>query len=252
MAKMAAANAHPLLKRAGAEFALLAVFGLFMAALGPFGTGRAPPSLRTAYWLACIIGGGVIGVGLDEAWGRRLRRFWPRLTFDSLAMTPPVTLLVWTVSWIAFRAPLVAWRYVGLLIPVLIVSAMVTALRLLVWRDPAPAPTTERASDAAAGFRHRLSARRRAARLLAVQAEDHYLRVHTDAGDELITLRFSDALAELEHIPGFRTHRSWWVAADAIEGVRWRRGRGELRLEGALKAPVSRANAAALKAAGWF
>ena len=29
-----------------------------------------------------------------------------------------------------------------------------------------------------------------------MEAQDHYLRVHTDAGDELITLRFSDALAE--------------------------------------------------------
>ncbi|HEX3886683.1 MAG TPA: LytTR family transcriptional regulator DNA-binding domain-containing protein, partial [Phenylobacterium sp.] len=69
---------------------------------------------------------------------------------------------------------------------------------------------------------------------------------------ELVTLRFSDALAELEGVAGFQVHRSWWAAADAIEGVRWRRGRGELRLAGGVVAPVSRTYAGKLKAAGWF
>lgn len=39
--------------------------------------------------------------------------------------------------------------------------------------------------------------------------------------------------------------------ADAIEGVRWRRGAGEARLSGGITAPVSRACAGALKQAGW-
>ncbi|HZZ33066.1 MAG TPA: LytTR family DNA-binding domain-containing protein, partial [Phenylobacterium sp.] len=114
--------------------------------------------------------------------------------------------------------------------------------------DAVPAPQT--VGDAA--FRLRLSARRREARLIAVEAEDHYLRVHTDAGAELVSARFADALAELDGAAGFQVHRSWWAAADAIEGVRWRRGRGELRLTGGLTAPVSRTYAARLKAAGWF
>ena len=56
---------------------------------------------------------------------------------------------------------------------------------------------------------------------------DHYLRIHTDAGVELLTLRFADALEEVAAAHGFRTHRSWWVAADALEDVRWRRGGGK-------------------------
>src|SRR5581483_3303103 len=100
--------------------------------------------------------------------------------------------------------------------------------------------------DAAVAFRQRLSAKRRAARLFAVEAEDHYLRVHTDAGDELITARFSDALQELAGLAGYQTHRSWWVAAGAIEAVRWRRGRGELRLACGLTVPVSRTYTQAL------
>jgi DNA-binding LytR/AlgR family response regulator len=106
--------------------------------------------------------------------------------------------------------------------------------------------------DAEAVFRGRLSAKRRAARLIAIQAEDHYLRVHTDAGEELLSLRLADALRDLERAHGFQTHRSWWVAADAIEAVRWRAGVGEARLAGGLTAPVSRSHAPKLKAAGWF
>ncbi len=66
-----------------------------------------------------------------------------------------------------------------------------------------------------------------------------------------MTLRLADALAELAGAHGFRTHRSWWVAAEAIEAVRWRRGGGEARLAGDLTAPVSRTYAPALREAGW-
>ena len=65
-------------------------------------------------------------------------------------------------------------------------------------------------------------------------------------------MRFADALDELAGVAGYQTHRSWWTAAGAIEAVRWRRGRGEVRLVGGLTAPVSRTYAAKLKAAGWF
>ena len=97
----------------------------------------------------------------------------------------------------------------------------------------------------------RLSAKRRAARLIAIEAEDHYVRVHTDAGSELVTMRFADALEELARAYGYRVHRSWWVAHDAIDSVRWSRAGGEVRLIGGSVAPVSRSYAASLKAGGW-
>jgi DNA-binding LytR/AlgR family response regulator len=87
--------------------------------------------------------------------------------------------------------------------------------------------------------------------LIAVEAHDHYLKVHTDAGCELITARFVDALKDLAAAYGFRTHRSWWVAGDAIVAVRWSRGTGSATLMSGIVAPVSRAQAAALREAGW-
>ena len=67
-------------------------------------------------------------------------------------------------------------------------------------------------------FLDRLPLRLRGATIRAVQAEDHYLRLHTDRGSDLILMRLSDAVSELEGLEGARTHRSWWVAREA---VRW-------------------------------
>jgi DNA-binding LytR/AlgR family response regulator len=243
-------------RRALAELALLLAIGVFMGTIGPYGTGAMPTRVIYLYWIAAIAGGGAIGITVDETLGRRAGGFWRRLAVSSLVMTPAVTLLVLVLGhWLAAQS-LALGRYLGLLWQVLVISAPVMALRALTWRTPRTVVETRTVvapplPEAEAAFRRRLSARRRNARLIAVEAHDHYLRVHTDAGPELVTLRFADALAELAGAHGFRTHRSWWIAADAIEAVRWRRGAGEAHLSGGLKAPVSRSHAPALKEAGW-
>ena len=241
--------------RVTAELALLIAAGLFMGVVGPFGTDALPASVRWGYWLICIVGGGVIGIGIDETLGRRMGGFWRRLLVDSVLMTPAVTVLVLAAGHIAPHSisplvPILVWQ-------VFIISAAVMAVRALVWRTPVLRIETRTIvepplPEAEAVFRRRLSARRRTARLIAIEAHDHYLKVHTDAGSELVTLRMADALDELSAAHGFRTHRSWWVAAEAIEGVRWSRGAGEARLAEGLTAPISRTYAASLKAAGWF
>jgi hypothetical protein len=232
---------------------LMTAMGLFLAALGPFGSITAPPLVRFIYWPGVIIGGGVIGIAVDEFGGKRFANPWLRWAFTSAVMTPGVCVLVVFASRWAFGAPPDGPRWLEVVWQVFVISAAVMGVRQLVSppRQPSEAPPPA-ASGGDAAFRQRLSARRREARLIAVEAEDHYLRVHTDAGEELISARFADALADLTGAAGFQVHRSWWAAADAIEGVRWRRGRGELRLAGGLTAPVSRTFAKDLKAAGWF
>lgn len=244
--------ASPPLRRLLTELALLMAIGVTVAFLGPYETAERPLGERLAYWLILILGGGAIGVAIDEAVKRRLPGFWPRLATVSVLMTPGIMGLVVVVAHLIFGAPLALFDGAGLAFQVWLLAAATMALRqLALARTERPAPPPAPPPDPTRAFRRRLSARRREARLIAVSAEDHYLRVHTDAGDELITARFADALAELAQAPGFRTHRSWWVAADAMEDVRWRRGAGEARLTGGLTVPVSRSNAAALKAAGW-
>ena len=243
--------------RAAADLALLVGVGLFMGFIRAYGVEGPTPGVRFLYWVACIVGGGVIGVALDSLVIRRVRGFWLRVALVSLLMTPLVTLWVlWMGQLLAGGAATVS-GYVDLLPQVFVVCAPVMSLRALVWRAPRTVIETRTVvepplPEAEAAFRRRLSARRRVARLVAVEAEDHYVRVHTDAGSELVALRFADALQELARAHGHQTHRSWWVAADAIRGGAWRRGAGELRLDGDLVAPVSRTYAPGLKAAGWL
>lgn len=241
------------LRRGAIELLLLVALGLFMAVLGPYRTLDVAPVPRTLYWLLSIVGGGLIGIALDLTLGPRIGGFWRRVALVTVAMTPPVTLLVYLLNlWLFDSPPGIRWLPI-LAWQVFVIAFLVMAMRALAWRKVVetrtvvvpPLPEAERA------FRMRLSAKRRTARLIAVEAEDHYVRAHTDAGSELVTMRFADALTELAQAHGYRLHRSWWVAADAIENVRWRRGGGEARLSGGLVAPVSRNHAAALKQAGW-
>ena len=233
---------------------LLAGVGLAMGLLGPYRTLDVPPLLRTAYWLLAVISCGLVGILVDSMLGPRIRAFWARVVVVSLVLTPPVTLVIYALNALMLDLPRRWWLLPQLAGQVLVVALLLMALRALAWRRVVetrtvvmpPLPEAER------GFRLRLSAKRRAARLIAVEAEDHYVRVHTDAGSELVSMRFSEAVGELARAYGFRLHRSWWAAADAIEAVRWKKGRGELVLAGGLTAPVSRTYAKDLKDAGWF
>ena len=44
--------------------------------------------------------------------------------------------------------------------------------------------------------------------LLSLRTEDHYLRIHTSAGNDLILFRLKDALGELDGADGMQVHRS--------------------------------------------
>lgn len=244
-------------RRWAIDLAILVGFGLLMGFLGPFGSDQLPAYQAYVYWMICIVGGGLIGIAGDEMLLRPIPAPWRRAVAVSVVMTPAVSVLVLTTEHLLTGEPFRWWGGFRLLPQVFPILLAVMVVRALAWRkSPARIETRTVVApplpEVEAAFRQRLSARRRSARLIAVEAHDHYLKVHTDAGEELIALRFADALDQLSRAHGWRVHRSWWVAADAVEGVRWRRGGSELRLVGGLIAPVSRAHAPTLKDAGWF
>jgi DNA-binding LytR/AlgR family response regulator len=88
--------------------------------------------------------------------------------------------------------------------------------------------------------------------IIALEMEDHYLRVHTMLGSALVLMRLRDGIALLGDLEGMQVHRSWWVAREAVEDV-VRDGRNmRLKLPRGLEAPVARANVAALRDARWI
>lgn len=244
-------------RRWGTDIAMLFAIGLLMGLISPFASEGAPVAVRHVYWMICIVGGGLIGIAADKWVEPRIAGPWRRVAVVSLFMTPVVTLFVLTTEHLLVERRIEWSAYLGLLWQVWPILLAIMAVRALVWRRPPSRVETRTViapplPEAEAAFRNRLSAKRRGARLIAIEAHDHYLKVHTDVGEEMITLRFADALHELDRAHGWRVHRSWWVAADAVEAVRWRRGVGEIRLVGGVTAPVSRTYSPVLKAAGWF
>jgi DNA-binding LytR/AlgR family response regulator len=88
--------------------------------------------------------------------------------------------------------------------------------------------------------------------VIALEMEDHYVRVHTALGSEMVLMRLRDAMAHVAEIEGRQVHRSWWVARGAVEDVR-REGRNvRLVLARGIEAPVARAQVSELRSAGWI
>lgn len=233
-----------------------AVAGAFLAVSGAFIQGTAPLALRMAYWVPMMITGGVWGHVCAAVIGRWIdaeRRPWLLATALTAAISGPVTVGVWALTGPVFGEGFYALEVLPrFLLPVTVVTAAMTVIS--VFLDRARPIATHAAAPGAppARFPDRLPPRLRGATLIAVQAEDHYLRIHTDRGSDLILMRLSDALAELEGLEGARTHRSWWVARDAVRDVSRGDGRALLTLDGGLTAPVSRRYAPGLRKAGWY
>jgi hypothetical protein len=87
------------------------------------------------------------------------------------------------------------------------------------------------------------------AELLAVEAEDHYVRVHSIRGKELIYYRFRDALDDLHSWDGLQTHRSVWVRRTSITRIEESGRSTWIVLDSGDKLPVSFANRALVRAA---
>jgi len=86
--------------------------------------------------------------------------------------------------------------------------------------------------------------------LLALSVEDHYVRVHTAKGTEMVLMRLSDAMRETGALPGAQVHRSHWVAFHAVRAARRDGDRAILTLSSGVDIPVSRANLPKVKEAG--
>lgn len=84
--------------------------------------------------------------------------------------------------------------------------------------------------------------------ILALETEDHYLRVHAAAGSALILMRMADAVALLDPRLGMQVHRRWWVAQAGVRELT-RDGQSlSLRLADGKTVPVGRTFAAAVRA----
>ncbi len=79
--------------------------------------------------------------------------------------------------------------------------------------------------------------------IVSLQAQDHYLKVTTSAGSDMILMRLTDAEKELSDCDGMRVHRSWWVAEQHIAELKRDGERLFLKMSNGDEIPVSRSYA---------
>lgn len=270
----ASPNAEPLKRRAFRGLAIGVIASLVLTLMGALGTDQAGFGLRLLYWFAVILPGSLFGLGVTYAvqgWGGLARHRWREAALVAVLVAVPHTFVVIVASALMFGLAAITPPVVAEFgFAVLLLSGVLTTINYLAARpaeavlvptvavpvapEPPPAPAPQPPPPAAmpSAFAERLPLKLRAGRLWAIEAEDHYLRVHTDLGSDLVLMRMADAAALLEALPGARVHRSWWVAKDAVTGSRSRNGDVVLEVEGGLEVPVSRGAKARLAAAGWF
>lgn len=225
----------------------------FLGFVGAFGSGAAPFWPRIGFFLFIGLGCAVMVVAVVWA-SHAIAWLRPRPTVRriaiALALTPLTAVWVWAAVGFAFlggpHLPMLP-TYLGYSLGM---SVVMTALSWAIFGRRSGAP--EAPPEARARFLERLPFRLQGGELYAVEAEDHYLRARTSKGSELILMRFSDALPELEGIEGAQTHRSWWVAKAGIADLRRSDGRAVLVLKDGAEAPVSRTHARTLRSLGWL
>ncbi len=74
----------------------------------------------------------------------------------------------------------------------------------------------------------------------AIKAEEHYIRIWTEGGTDLLRHRFKDAVNEMRYAGGLQVHRSWWVRLSAVAEFRAKGRAMELTIDALdLQVPVS-------------
>lgn len=232
---------------------LISVAGaMFLGFGGAFGSASVGVPARLVYWLVLMILGWLWGSYVSRFFFRRaaVMNLWLRSLLAAVTLSVPFTLVVMLAGAIAFHSRYSLADAPQLIGSVTLISLVMIAINILV--DRHATATATHASDTPPKFLDRLPLKLRGAEIWAVEAEDHYLRLHTSLGQDLILLRLADAISELEGIEGAQAHRSWWVARDAITGAERGDGRATLTLKDGSEVPVSRTYARILRQKGWF
>ena len=76
--------------------------------------------------------------------------------------------------------------------------------------------------------------------LISLHAEDHYVRIETVTGSELILMRLADAIQLAQPAKGVQVHRSHWVALDQVTGYDKTDGTWNVILSNGRRVPISR------------
>jgi len=237
--------------------AVITCAGIALALLGPYGSYlNGPLAERLGFWLtACWMGFafyGTLARWLLARWRGR-QSDWAALLIGALVVSVPQ-------AWLSRALALSIWPGLGPVLPALPWWFVQTATlgipftAISVWwslhlklasrraphgqADPLGGASSEDIADVG--------------NIVALQIEDHYVRVHRVESSRLILMPLKRAILAMGKTEGLQTHRSWWVARAAVAGISGTPRSMRLHLTNGLEVPVARSAVTLLREAGWL
>jgi hypothetical protein len=221
-----------------------------MTTVGAFGTGALPLPTRIAFW-TLLLGWNAAKWHLWILATVRERRRWPTaVTWGALCLNLLVPIEVRGALWAIGRPGPVS--HLSIWLSALAISAAL-ALPIFAALGRWPTPPFRRRGRAVAPAGPLARAGVDPAEVVAMEAEDHYCRLHRAGGGQLLIHgRFRDGLAELDGVAGARIHRGAWVAESGVagavrEGRQWR-----LVLSDGRRLNISARHLAEARSRGWL
>lgn len=223
----------------------------FCVMAGPFGTDDMPAATRAVYWAISVAGAMALSLtAIPYAFAA------PALDRLPSTLRGLIGAAVFSIVYAALASSIGAlvfepgaspgfWRMIAYVAPI---AAAITVLVAL-FAEEATGDAATPAAASSPRFLKRLKPTL-GRRLIRLSMQDHYVEAVTDRGAQLVLMRLSDAVEELEGAAGWRIHRSHWVAEEEIEAVLREGGKTRLRMTDGSVLPVSRTYLPALREAG--
>lgn len=226
--------------------------GLLLGVIGPFGSYLNPVPLRVLDQMVMTVSGTVLaGVLIPLQLRLGLRVGLPRMfclavailvtAVPIAALSAVVSFAIWPQNVVSYRPS--TWYFEALLILASLVALwVVLEMARTVWQAAAAPGTAAFPIQAAAPT----------GAVICLQTEDNYVRVHRAQGSSLELMPLHEAIERFGDPDGLQVHRSWWVAAAAVEGAEREARNWRLRLANGLRVPVARNRVTEVRTRGWI
>lgn len=229
----------------------LLAFGLIIGISGPFGTFDVLPAVpRLMYWITVVVlsfaTGAFVSSFVHTILDRRLN--WRACVVSALAVAVAVNTVLCALNFVALRFWFETWRGFFVQLGNVALISGVIEFGIFALRAGIPA---EVQAEARVPLMERLPFEKRG-EIVALSAEDHYVRVTTTKGTELILMRLSDAMREVGNTAGLKVHRSHWISIGQVKKVARKGARAEVVLSDGITRPISRSYMDAARTAGLF
>ena len=226
--------------------------GLLLGVTGPFGSQTSlAPAVRYSFWMVIALAGFGAAVAAERVLPSTTpgRKRATRIAAVAAASAVPMTFFVaWAIGVVRPGRSFTPVQLLALFPYVALVQLLIA--RVISPDDPVTVVATEGQPAAPPEYPPEFVSKLPAALrrdILALEAEDHYVRVHTLHGSALVLMRLADAAALIDPRLGLRVHRSWWVAKDGVRALERMPGRVIARLVDDTAVPISRTHLSAVR-----